>query len=92
MVLRADRRLGPKLVFVQYLFGLSVVQAVRTMPGYESLGLRLKWPNDLYADLGKDAGGVKKIGGILVNSMYAGNDFTIIIGEYLKVGLHGIVG
>lgn len=65
---------------MQYLFGLSVVEVVRSLPGYEDLGLWLKWPNDIYADLGDEHGGLKKIGGILVNSIYAGADFTVIIG------------
>lgn len=80
LVLRTPKHLGPKLVFAQYLFGLSVVEAVRSLPGYGDLGLRLKWPNDLYADMGQEQG-LKKIGGILVNSFFAGGDFTVIIGE-----------
>ena len=64
---------------MQYLFGLSVIEAVRTLEGYEDLDLRLKWPNDLYGDLG-NMGGLKKIGGILVTSTYAGGDFNVIIG------------
>lgn len=71
--------MGPQLVFAQYLFGLSVVEAVRTTEGYQDVALHLKWPNDLYADLGGDEG-LKKIGGILVNSTFAGGDFTVIIG------------
>jgi biotin--protein ligase len=67
-------------VYLQYIFGLSVVEAVRSLPGYEDLELRLKWPNDIYADLGGTQG-LKKIGGILVNSMYAGKDFTVIVGK-----------
>ena len=82
LVLRAKKELGPQLVFVQYLFGLSVVEAVRNMPGYQDLELRLKWPNDLYVNMGPEKG-LRKVGGILVNSTYAGKDFTIIIGELL---------
>lgn len=72
--------MGPKLVYLQYIFGLSVVEAVRSLPRYEDVELRLKWPNDIYVDLGAEAG-LKKIGGILVNSFYAGGDFTVIVGE-----------
>lgn len=78
--MRARKELGPQLVFVQYIFALSVVEAVRGLPGYEDLELRLKWPNDLYVDMGREEG-LRKIGGILVNSTYAGKDFTIIIGK-----------
>jgi len=37
-----------KLVFVQYLFGLAVVEACRqeTVLGKLGEGVRLKWPND----------------------------------------------
>lgn len=68
-------------MFVQYLFGLSVVEAVKRIPGYADLPLHLKWPNDLYVNIGRDQG-LRKIGGILVNSTYAGKDFSIIIGKF----------
>ncbi|KAF9105887.1 biotin holocarboxylase synthetase [Mortierella sp. GBA35] len=37
-------------VFVQYLMALAVVESVCSLPGYEELPLRLKWPNDIYAE------------------------------------------
>ncbi|KAF8926335.1 biotin holocarboxylase synthetase [Dissophora ornata] len=37
-------------VFVQYLVALAVVESVCSLPGYEELPLRLKWPNDIYAE------------------------------------------
>ncbi|KAJ1985692.1 biotin holocarboxylase synthetase [Dimargaris cristalligena] len=81
-------------VLLQYLFGLAVVEAVRQCPGYEDIPLRLKWPNDIYAELpagspgqtplamGAVNGGVRrvKIGGILVNSSFASNEFSLVIG------------
>ena len=91
LVLRAPRALGSRLVFVQYLFGLAVVEAVRGLNGYEGVEIRLKWPNDLYVVMPRtrlasepQSGGeedLRKIGGILVNSFFAGGDFTIIIGK-----------
>ncbi|GAA6062825.1 hypothetical protein JCM10212_002463 [Sporobolomyces blumeae] len=71
-----------RIVFVQYLFGLAVVEAVRTCPSYEKIGVCLKWPNDIYADMGEGEGMAryKKIGGILVNSSFAGGEFTIVTG------------
>lgn len=89
ILLRARKELGPQLVFLQYLFGLSVVEAVRNLPGYENLALHLKWPNDLYVNIGEDQG-LRKIGGILVNSTYAGKDFSIIIGESFNCACHCI--
>lgn len=72
-----------KIVFVQYLFGLAVVEAVRGASGYEGVAVKLKWPNDIYGDVGS-AGKpeLKKIGGILVNSSYAGDDFTLVVGAF----------
>ncbi|GAA5904307.1 biotin--[acetyl-CoA-carboxylase] ligase BPL1 [Sporobolomyces salmoneus] len=71
-----------RIVFVQYLFGLAVVEAVRSSPGYEKVGVCLKWPNDIYADMGEGEGmeRYKKIGGILVNSSFASGEFTIVTG------------
>lgn len=61
-----------------------MVEAVRKTPGYEDVGLRLKWPNDIYADVGTGEGHerYRKIGGILVNSSYAGDEFTLVVGEF----------
>ncbi|KAI5478128.1 hypothetical protein MNV49_005392 [Pseudohyphozyma bogoriensis] len=83
LVLRLPSPQSSKIVFIQYLFGLAVVEAVRTRPGYEDVGVRLKWPNDIYGDLGVDGNGkkvYKKIGGILVNSSYAGDQFSLVVG------------
>lgn len=84
LVLRLPLEQSRKIVFLQYLFGLAVVEAIRGVPGYEEVGVRLKWPNDIYGDVG----GVgteqyRKIGGILVNSSYAGEDFTLVVGMWL---------
>jgi len=72
-----------KLVFVQYLFGLAVVEACRgdTVLGKLGEKVRLKWPNDLYAITGTDDRDRKKIGGILVNTSFTGNQVVIVIGE-----------
>ncbi|OBZ85673.1 Biotin--protein ligase [Choanephora cucurbitarum] len=65
------------VVFIQYLIALAIVESIRTRPGYESVPLRLKWPNDIYADL---PDGLKKVGGLLVNSSFAKNEFLLVIG------------
>lgn len=72
-----------KLVFVQYLFGLAVAEACRGDGVLGKLGekVRLKWPNDLYAVTGADDRDRKKIGGILVNTSFTGNQVEIVIGE-----------
>ncbi|KAG0330016.1 biotin holocarboxylase synthetase [Podila humilis] len=76
-------------VFVQYLVALAVVEAVCSMPGYEQVPLKLKWPNDIYAeapleqeeeqDLGQPRKMIK-IGGVLVNSNFSGSEFLLVIG------------
>ncbi|XP_041528925.1 biotin--protein ligase isoform X5 [Microtus oregoni] len=67
-------QLGQRIPFVQHLMSLAVVEAVRSIPEYEEINLRVKWPNDIYySDL-------MKIGGVLVNSTLMGETFYILIG------------
>ncbi|NXD07732.1 BPL1 ligase, partial [Nothocercus nigrocapillus] len=66
--------LGQRIPFVQHLVSLAVVEAVRSIPGYEGIELRVKWPNDIYySDL-------MKLGGVLVNSTLIETTFHILIG------------
>ncbi|KAK5128510.1 hypothetical protein LTR85_003179 [Meristemomyces frigidus] len=68
--------------------------------GYDKLPIKLKWPNDIYAldptaaaaaAAGSRGSGKTerdkyvKIGGILVNSSYAGGDYTLVCGIGLNV-------
>ncbi len=71
-----------KLVFIQYLFGLAVVEACRSDSVLGALGknVRLKWPNDIYA-VREGLDGAKKIGGILVNTSFSRGLVDVIIGE-----------
>ncbi|XP_053312248.1 biotin--protein ligase isoform X2 [Spea bombifrons] len=67
-------QLGQRIAFVQHLMALAVVESVRSLPGYEDIELKVKWPNDIYySDL-------MKLGGVLVNSTLMGNTFHILIG------------
>ncbi|NXU90340.1 BPL1 ligase, partial [Xiphorhynchus elegans] len=66
--------LGQRIPFIQHLVSLAVVEAVRSIPGYEDIDLRVKWPNDIYySDL-------MKLGGVLVNSTLIETTFHILIG------------
>ncbi|XP_056366423.1 biotin--protein ligase isoform X2 [Oenanthe melanoleuca] len=66
--------LGQRIPFIQHLVSLAVVEAVRSIPGYEDIELRVKWPNDIYySDL-------MKLGGVLVNSTLIETTFHILIG------------
>ncbi|XP_035300176.1 biotin--protein ligase isoform X4 [Cricetulus griseus] len=67
-------QLGQRIPFVQHLMSLAVVEAVRSIPEYEEINLRVKWPNDIYY------GDLMKIGGVLVNSTLMGETFYILIG------------
>ncbi|KAJ0004139.1 hypothetical protein NQD34_010353 [Periophthalmus magnuspinnatus] len=66
--------LGQRIPFLQHLMALAVVEAVRTLPGYEELDLRVKWPNDIYHGSGL------KLGGVLVTSTVLGSTFHLLVG------------
>ncbi|XP_054021906.1 biotin--protein ligase isoform X1 [Dryobates pubescens] len=71
--------LGQRIPFIQHLVSLAVVEAVRSIPGYEDIDLRVKWPNDIYySDL-------MKLGGVLVNSTLLETTFHILIGVGFNV-------
>jgi biotin---protein ligase len=72
------------VVFVQYLAAMAVVRAVKRYgKAYADLGVKLKWPNDIYADEGD--GKYVKVAGILVNSTYSGEAYGLIIGIGINV-------
>ncbi|KAF1814851.1 class II aaRS and biotin synthetase [Eremomyces bilateralis CBS 781.70] len=82
------------VVFIQYLAALAIVDGIKSYgPGYSKLPIKLKWPNDVYAlrpefaSSGKteDRNSYAKIAGILVNSSYAGGDFTLVVGIGVNV-------
>ncbi|KAH8116271.1 class II aaRS and biotin synthetase [Phellopilus nigrolimitatus] len=73
-------------LFLRVLSPLSRVQSpCRSSSVLGNFGdkVRLKWPNDIYAVL--EGGGVKKIGGILVNTSFTGGIVDIVIGCGLNV-------
>lgn len=73
-----------RLVFVQYLAGLAIVNACRNRRVLGSHGARvkLKWPNDVYVELpGSDM--KKKVGGILVNTSFSGGNVDVVVGACL---------
>ncbi|KAI5099886.1 biotin--protein ligase [Silurus meridionalis] len=69
-----NSRLGQRIPFLQHLAALAVVEAVRTLPGYQDIDLRVKWPNDIYY------GNLMKLGGVLVTSTVMGSTFHLLIG------------
>lgn len=74
---------GRQLPFVQYIVSLAVVDAIGSVVTsgacQEALGIRIKWPNDLYAK------GSIKIGGVLCTSTYTDKLFNVTVGVGLNV-------
>ncbi|KAI1436539.1 class II aaRS and biotin synthetase [Xylaria sp. CBS 124048] len=72
------------VVFVQYLAAIAIVQAVRSYDkGYERLPVKLKWPNDIYAQDPQNKSSTPtyvKIGGILSNCVYEAGSYQIVLG------------
>ena len=75
------------VIFIQYLAALAIVQGIKDYaPGYDKIPVKLKWPNDIYAQLpGSSNNPVVKIGGILVNSSYSGSTYDIVCGIGLNL-------
>ena len=75
------------VIFIQYLAALAIVQGIQSYaPGYEKIPVKLKWPNDIYAQLpGSSNNPVVKIGGILVNSSYSGTSYEVVCGIGLNL-------
>ncbi|KAI9459140.1 class II aaRS and biotin synthetase [Lactarius psammicola] len=78
---------APRLVFVQYLAGLAVVNACRdgrVLGNDHGARVKLKWPNDVYIELpGSDT--KKKVGGILVNTSFSGGNMDVVVGFGINV-------
>ncbi|KAJ1830146.1 biotin holocarboxylase synthetase [Coemansia sp. RSA 2711] len=94
MLIRHPTLKQAPVVMMQYVMSLAIVEAVKTLPGYEHLPLRLKWPNDVHAlhtraadsDDSFDAEpAYAKVGGILVNSSYKSGEYTLLFGCGINV-------
>jgi biotin--protein ligase len=75
------------VIFVQYLAALAIVRGIKSYaPGYDQLPVKLKWPNDIYAQVpGSVSNPIVKIGGILVNSSYSGTNYDVVCGIGLNL-------
>ncbi|KAJ2988291.1 hypothetical protein NUW54_g9159 [Trametes sanguinea] len=71
-----------KIVFVQYLFALAVAEACRdhAVLGADGARVRIKWPNDIYAEM-PGTGERKKVGGILVNTSFGAGNVELVVGN-----------
>ena len=70
-----NSNIGRKMAFIQHMAGLSIVRAINTIPGYESLALGLKWPNDILWRKNRS-----KLSGVLVTSSFSNQKFNVLIG------------
>lgn len=73
-----------KLVFLQYLFSLAIVEACRdkAVLGIYGEAVKIKWPNDIYVVSGEgEHRELRKIGGVLVNTGIINEDSQIVIGR-----------
>lgn len=72
-----ETRLSHHLPLLQHIVAVAVVHGIRSLPGYEQLPIRIKWPNDIYYK------NQVKLGGILVSCLSMGNSstHTAIIGK-----------
>ncbi|KAI0685185.1 hypothetical protein BC835DRAFT_1290884 [Cytidiella melzeri] len=79
--------IAPRLVFIQYLFALAVVEACRHkgVLGERGSSVRIKWPNDVYIVGNEDSGRTTKVAGILVYTAFSGTDVDVVIGCGLNV-------
>ncbi|KAJ4305158.1 biotin holocarboxylase synthetase [Kalmusia sp. IMI 367209] len=75
------------IIFVQYLAALAIVEGIKNYaPGYDKIPVKLKWPNDIYAQIpGSPTNPLVKIGGILVNSSYSGSSYSLVMGIGLNL-------
>ncbi|XP_058452485.1 biotin--protein ligase [Malaya genurostris] len=72
--------LGQRLPLAQHLVAIAIVKAIRESgPGFDQLDVRLKWPNDIYAN------GVTKIGGCITNSQVQSTEAIVNIGCALNL-------
>jgi biotin--protein ligase len=86
IILTLPSSLSSKVVLIQYLAALSICEAIDEDG---RLGVKIKWPNDIYAEVegvgGTEVGsgkkGKAKLGGILVNTNYIGGQWRIVVGE-----------
>ncbi|WVQ79125.1 biotin-[acetyl-CoA-carboxylase] ligase [Cryptococcus sp. DSM 104549] len=90
LLLDLPASLSSKMVFIQYIMALAVCEAVDEDG---RLGVRIKWPNDIYAEVegvgGSEVGSGKKgrakLGGILVNTNFVGGKWRIVVGCGINV-------
>ncbi|XP_063381290.1 biotin--protein ligase [Cydia fagiglandana] len=77
--LQVWRQISPTLPLVQHAAALAAVRAVRALPAYEHLDIRIKWPNDIY--YGREV----KIGGTTTVANVTGDNVVCNIGTGVNI-------
>ncbi|KAM0164147.1 hypothetical protein ACHAPC_000482 [Botrytis cinerea] len=76
------------VVFIQYLAAIAIVEAIHSYDkGYDTVPIKLKWPNDIYVQDPSKPGKREyvKVGGILVNSSYSSGNYDLVVGIGLNI-------
>lgn len=88
----ASLAMARPIVFLQYITAIAIVEGIQTYAegqGYETLPVRIKWPNDVYAlhpggdrtgDHSSNGGQYVKVGGILSQCIYADGAYKVVLG------------
>ncbi|KAJ9516269.1 hypothetical protein QJQ45_001102 [Haematococcus lacustris] len=84
--------LGEQAPFINYLVCLAVLRGIkatlqqlypaRTPP---DLGIRIKWPNDIYHAPPASPAAALKIGGALIHTSWSGSGFKVVVGIGLNL-------
>ena len=77
--------LALRITLLQHIISVALVHGILTIPDYEKLDLKLKWPNDIY--YGKD----KKLGGVLVNNYSMGSTNKCILSVGMNVNTENLL-
>ncbi|XP_047988406.1 biotin--protein ligase [Leguminivora glycinivorella] len=79
MSLQVWCKVSPTLPLVQHAAALAAVRAIRALPAYEHLDIRIKWPNDIY--YGREV----KIGGTATTANVTGENVVCNIGTGVNI-------
>ncbi|RVE44405.1 hypothetical protein evm_010935 [Chilo suppressalis] len=79
MSLQIWQKMSPTLPLVQHAAALAAVRAIRSIPAYEHLDIRIKWPNDIY--FGREV----KIGGTITLANCMADNVIITVGTGVNI-------
>ena len=72
------------ITLLQHIISIAIIHGILTIPNYEMLDLKLKWPNDIY--YGKDT----KLGGVLVSNYSMGSTNKCILSVGMNVSTENL--